>query len=402
MRSSIFAGPGVAALCFGCALAQAPLMLNVAAAEPLPYDVSCTPGEPASVPGCEEIPATACTSEGFQVTLIDFEIDQMAGSSVWTYEVCAGTTTCPLREGDLSHVDVLLPGLGTCIGEGQEVSFSAIDNSNGCVDPADGTATAECFAEHQDPSCDIDGIEGVDFVAKCEGFNDSLTDGECLQMELTIAGEQPTLGVGGVSTVSKTGSECSDTAKILGPSCGEPCFEPNGGGDQCLTRTRGFWGTHPAIAEAFLPVTVCGEDIEATDANTCASTSQALCTNAPDRRSNPTSLTLVAQITAAKLNLNATDFTTNGACLEWDYEGMDIYAWLDFCELTGSAGGDGFCDDNKKAISESGCIEALDDFNNSVDVLDQTPAPFDRPGPADVAECQLARGDGTSLYDCAP
>ena len=60
-----------------------------------------------------------------------------------------------------------------------------------------------------------------------------------------------------------------------------------------------------------------------------------------------------------------------------------------------------FCDANKNAISGSGCIEALDAFNNSPDTgFDQTPEPFDRPGPAQVGECQAARGNGTSNYDC--
>ena len=37
----------------------------------------------------------------------------------------------------------------------------------------------------------------------------------------------------------------------------------------------------------------------------------------------------------------------------------------------------------------SGCIEALDAFNNSLDAgFDETPYPFNRPGPALIAECR--------------
>ena len=77
--------------------------------------------------------------------------------------------------------------------------------------------------------------------------------------------------------------------------------------------------------------------------------------------------------------------------LAWIYQGDDIQTWIANCEAD-------YCDARKQAISRSGCIEALDNFNNSLDVgFDLTPAPFDRPGPAQPGDCQDARGDGNAL-----
>lgn len=52
------------------------------------------------------------------------------------------------------------------------------------------------------------------------------------------------------------------------------------------------------------------------------------------------------------------------------------------------------CGADHKTISASGCIQALDAFNNSVDTLTPTPAPFNNPGPAQPAYCQAAGGNG--------
>ncbi len=44
-------------------------------------------------------------------------------------------------------------------------------------------------------------------------------------------------------------------------------------------------------------------------------------------------------------------------------------------------------------ISESGCIDLIDAFNNSQDTL-ETVDPFISPGPADSADCSDANGNG--------
>jgi hypothetical protein len=81
---------------------------------------------------------------------------------------------------------------------------------------------------------------------------------------------------------------------------------------------------------------------------------------------------MIKQLTAAKLNLSATASVAESAtCADWEHEGLGIDAWIDICE--------NLCDGSASAISTSGCIEALNAFNNSNDVLAVTPAPFDRP-----------------------
>jgi hypothetical protein len=269
---------------------------------------------------------------------------------------------------DLSHFNIQFPELGqSCLPANTEITG---DCSNGNFDLGDG-------------SCG--GTQSQ--VAKCD--NTSLQPGECLTMTLNIPGEETGPGLGVV--VSKAGDACVESC-MAGPSC-EPCEDDDDGDSACLTRTRGFWGTHPHIAENFIPITVCGKELTTTVANVCG-TSEALCTNAQDRKDNPPSLTLVAQLTAAKLNLEATEATVNGTCSDWEYDGKSIQEWIDYCE-------EDFCGASKKDIGKSGCIEALDAFNNSDDTgFEETPAPFDQPGPAQVGECQKARGNGISNYSC--
>jgi hypothetical protein len=357
-----------------------------------------------------EAPAAVCKA-GFRVTLNGFTAPAPSdsGTATYVYEVCSppegvcvggnfdGNSCsenefCQRAQGpnpadptascnrdcavddfkDLSHFDVPLTEIeGTCIGESTEVTVQC---TNGV--PA-----------YSDASCDFDAQA---LVAKCDETD--LAHGECLTMTVEIAGELTGLGLANALVVDKEGNTCT-SACIQGPSC-EPC-DGDGEGDECLTRTRGFWGTHPHIADDFLDITVCGVPQTTTDAGVCG-TSEALCYNNSDRRpANPQSLELVAQLTAAKLNLNATLDIFGTTCDDFEYDGMTIQEWIDDCEAD-------FCDASKKAISESGCIEALDAFNNSPDTgLDQTPKPFDHPGPAQVGECQKARGNGISNYTCS-
>jgi hypothetical protein len=157
---------------------------------------------------------------------------------------------------------------------------------------------------------------------------------------------------------------------------------------QCLTRTIGFWGTHLAIAGQYDPVTVCGVVVDGQMSGNC-STSEALCFSANDYKQNTTYPSIVAQLTAAKLNLKATDTLFPGAsCSSWVYAGQNIQSWIEYCETS-------YCNAKKQDISESMCIADLTAFNESQDTgFDATPSPFDRPGPADPAQCQAARGNG--------
>ncbi len=320
---------------------------------------------------CDNTGRSICSQQGFEITLISFTIDQNAGTSSWDYEVCndkapAGDCVPPK---DLSHVDIDLPGLGSCLTAAQSISLVQVGGF--------GNATLVCGVSEKDPSCDIFGDKGTDFVAKCDVAGGSNLDpGECVVMRLSIAGEQPTLGAGAAMTVTKAGRDCK-TDCILGPSC-EPC---NGGReDECLTRTPGFWGTHPHITQNFLPVTVCGKPLTTASAGSCTSATEAMCV-APGKESkqNRAYAQLVRQLTAAKLNLAATA-ANNGFC------GDAIAPRIAQCEA--------LCGASQAVISGSGCIEDLEAFNESQDTFPVTPAPFDSPGPANPSECQQANGNG--------
>jgi len=206
-------------------------------------------------------------------------------------------------------------------------------------------------------------------------------------MTLHIASE--TIGLGlGAAVLADVNNTCIESC-LAGPSC-TTCEED---GPECLVRTHGFWGTHPHIAAKYDPVTICGVKVEGQDAGKC-STSEALCTNANDYKQNPPYLSFVAQLTAAKLNLNATRALFKGSCNTWEYQGKSIQDWISYCETNS-------CSAGKQDIGGSGCIEALTAFNESQDTgFDVTPPLFDRPGPADPSQCQDARGNGINIRNC--
>jgi hypothetical protein len=315
------------------------------------------------------------TGNGFQafaVELISFDIDQEEGNSQWVYEICDKgplDPDCP-SDKSLSHIDILLGDLSACLAPGNDITFEKLGDTAG-----DG-ADLVCVVEDGDPSCDPN--PGGQ-VAKCDVVDTNPLDpGDCVQMRLTIAGETAQLGAGALLTQSKAGPDCTDGSCILGPSC-EPCDgEP--GGDECLTRTPGFWGTHPHIADLFVPVTVCGNPIVQTDSGTCDSSSEAMCVS-PGRESkrNRAYAQLVRQLTAAKLNLAATA-VNGGFC------GGNIQTKISRCEE--------LCGEDQKTISESGCIDELAGFNETQDTFSVTPSPFDSPGPANPTQCRAANGNG--------
>lgn len=314
-------------------------------------------------------------NQAFEVTLISFDIDQQGGTSQWVYEICDKgplDADCP-SDKSLSHVDIVLGDLSLCLTAGNDITFVKIG------DTAGNGADLECVVEDGDPSCA--GDEGQ--VAKCDVQDTNPLDpGDCVQMRLTIAGETVGLGVGATTVLSKAGPDCA-TACILGPSC-DPCDQPPSG-DECLTRTPGFWGTHPHITDLFLPVTVCGDEVlSVTAAGSCDSATEALCVS-PGRESkrNRAYAQLVRQLTAAKLNLAATA-ANGGSCAPID--GISVEARIAECEA--------LCDANQKTISGSGCIEDLAGFNESEDTIPVTPAPFDSPGPANPTKCRAANGNG--------
>jgi hypothetical protein len=154
-------------------------------------------------------------------------------------------------------------------------------------------------------------------------------------------------------------------------------------GDKCLTRTLGFWGTHPWITNDYDPVTICGNTLGCSGADdgksnpsckagSCDSIMEGLGSIPSELPSNQPYVAMVKQLTAAKLNLNATAALFGTACSSFRFQNMTIAEWIAACE--------DLCAADKSTISNSGCIEALNAFNNSQDTgFDVTPSPFDRP-----------------------
>lgn len=224
-------------------------------------------------------------------------------------------------------------------------------------------------------------------------------------MTLNIPGELNKPGLGLAVVVDKEGANC-EASCLQGPSC-EPCNElPPGGA--CLTRTIGFWGTHPWITNDYDPVTVCGKPLECSGASdnksnpsclagSCTSIMEGLGSIGGESNKDAAYIAMVKQLTAAKLNLNATASLLGGAsCSDWTYNGKTIQQWINSCE--------GLCGGTQATISSSGCIEALTAFNSDQDTgFTVTPSPFDRPpvddsgniSGADGSQFTAAQGNST-------
>ena len=172
--------------------------------------------------------------------------------------------------------------------------------------------------------------------------------------------------------------------------------------DGCYTRTPGFWGTHPHIADLFVddadddggtnlgPLTSCGVDINQVTAATNYSSTEDMCSVGKDSKSfnggestSNQQAQLVRQCMAASLNIAASS-TGGGSCGDF----VDRY---DYCCNTlcpsGAAGGD---------LVE--CIGDVTDFNESIDEDFEWEGPFDNPfispGPANSQYCRDSKNNG--------
>jgi len=267
-----------------------------------------------------------------------------------------------------------LGGLNSCLSSTTSVTGECKVVDNAPI--GDGSTTGGFVLG--DGSC-FDGGTSQSLVAKCDGT--SIQPGDCVEMTLNIAGETGGLGKGATVVVDKEATTCTSSC-LAGPSCAPCDTEPPG--EACLTRTIGFWGTHPWITNDNDPVRVCGQELgcnggsdgksdPSCGAGSCNDIMEGLGSIGGEDPKNSAYISMVKQLTAAKLNLNATDKLFPGStCTSWTYQNKTIGTWISECEA--------LCGANKATISSSGCIEALNDFNNSEDTgFTVTPSPFDRP-----------------------
>ena len=149
----------------------------------------------------------------------------------------------------------------------------------------------------------------------------------------------------------------------------------------CLSRTPGFWKNHPDVTSTFLPVTSCGLDLDA-----FAEVAEDMCISGTEAKAAGTTmqqLQLIRQCAAANLNVAAS--VAGGGDCDTDFPGIaDTIA--ECCNDS-----DSICQSalSGSAIAGSGCIDALDEFNNSDDSLDPF-GPFESPGKASPTQCKVA------------
>jgi hypothetical protein len=224
-----------------------------------------------------------------------------------------------------------------------------------------------------------DGISNQSFGAPGTAFNVSgalaVPDGALFSMTL---GNELVLGPG-IRLESRGQAEAKPTDFV---------------GEGCLTHTPGFWGNHPLITDRFLPLPVCGVELDtvlagsgtATTPPGSTSATEAICSVGNDHKILGPQLTqLVRQCTAALLNVAAS--ASGGGNCPGDFPDLESL-------LTGCCGPMSVCTgDPVPMLTIQSCIDQLDAFNNSPDTLPPF-GPFVSPGPADPSQCQEARNNG--------
>jgi hypothetical protein len=156
-------------------------------------------------------------------------------------------------------------------------------------------------------------------------------------------------------------------------------------GEGCLLRTPGFWGNHPHITSLFLPLTVCGVNLNTVEAGSETSATEAICSVGNDGQILGPQLTqLVRQCTAALLNVTAS--AVGGGNCPGDFPTLESL-------LNGCCGAESVCTGAPVEGLIQFCIDQLDAFNNSPDTLPPFD-PFVSPGPADPSKCQDSRNNG--------
>ncbi len=101
--------------------------------------------------------------QAFEVTLVNFQIDQQAGTSIWDYEVCDLGPDDPDCASDksLSHIDIGLGDLSSCLTAGNDITFEKL------LDSAGDGADLSCVVGDGDPSCSVEEFPSGQ-VAKCD------------------------------------------------------------------------------------------------------------------------------------------------------------------------------------------------------------------------------------------
>ena len=228
-----------------------------------------------------------------------------------------------------------------------------------------------------DPTCPVSATE--------PGVNVTLTGATFDLAAGTTATATGTVGPLTANACNTASVTCTiaGTTEIVTATADAVCLSA---GEGCNTRTPGFWGTHPAITEQFLDVSVCGVTIDNVLAFNGTSAIEAMCSTGRDGQIlGPQVTQLVRQCTAAALNI-ASSSEGGGNCSTTFPNLNETMA--NCCSVQSVC--TGFPNQD---FSVGSCIEALDTFNNSVDTLPPF-EPFITPGPADSSVCRDSRNNG--------
>jgi len=282
---------------------------------------------------------------------------------------------------DSAEFDCQTPGLSVNkICDPQDGTSNAVNitvTNNGTADLENCTVTDEVFLD--DPSC-LDPVIGTGTAVTVNPDTFDLAAGDPAQ---NVTGSVANLLEDACNTTSVTCVIVDSGGKRITSDDEDLCETP---GEGCLTRTPGFWKNHPQVTDDFIPLTSCGVLLDTTKKVT-----QDMCINANEAKAantSPQQLQIIRQCAAANLNTAAT-LEGGGDC------GSDIAGINEMiancCNDPDSVCRSGL---SGQAIGDSGCIEQIDAFNNSVDTLLPF-GPFDPPGKVQPKECQASSKDKT-------
>jgi hypothetical protein len=285
---------------------------------------------------------------------------------------------------DSADFDCQTPGLGVSKicrpleGGGADVIISVVNT--GDADLHDCTLVEELFED--DPTCPAD----FGLATPVTPSLTSITDLPVGSLPVAVTASLTGLETDACNraTVTCTVGETESTVSVMADDVCEAMLI-----EGCLTRSPGFWGTHPDVTAQFLPVDVCGATLSVTDPNVAGSATEDLCFSGRDFKAagtSPQQLQLIRQCAAAALNVAATS-SVGGSC-EAIFPGINDT--LERC----CGGQDPMCNTaaTGQEIGASECIALLDAFNNSSDSLEPF-EPFVSPGPASPSECKRANGN---------
>ncbi|MEN8185107.1 MAG: SdrD B-like domain-containing protein, partial [Myxococcota bacterium] len=333
-----------------------------------PDSTACTDddGNPCSIAGCEAgvcEQVHTCEPDG----KADCEIT--IGDLVWNDANADGLqpTESGIADVDLNLIECsagdVLEAMTTTNGSGNyEFTVTAVTNLETCL-----PESRQLLVE----------VDGSNFAGggPLEGFNGSPQD----------VGADDTVDSDCDPATDRTMCTAFPPGTDLTVDCG--FFPPEGG---CLTRTPGFWCTHPTVTDLFLPLTSCGVDLTNVLVATAGSALEDLNFNGKDFKpaaTSPQQLQLVRQCAAAALNFAASEANEGSCESEPLSSGETIGEVFDSCcaDLCNSGA-------SKQEIGGSGCIGLLDEFNNSQDTL----------GVCVAGVCEGTATACSSDEDCAP